>query len=127
MTEPPRGGGQSGGAPPDRPVSIVLAVACAFAFLADLQAFSFAFSRENRQRFASTPWVLPVGGAVALLQIACLVQLWRGRKVGLFGFVGLAVVQALALAPAVGAWALCSLVPSVLVGAAGLWNWERLR
>jgi hypothetical protein len=68
-----------------------------------------------------------VGGAVALLQIACLVQLWRGRKVGLFGFVGLAVVQALALAPAVGAWALCSLVPSVLVGAAGVWNWERLR
>jgi hypothetical protein len=127
VTEPTPGGGEPGGAPPARPVSIVLTVACAFAFLADLQAFSFAFSRENRQRFASTPWVLPVGAAVALLQIACLVQLWRGRKVGLFGFVGLAVVQALVLAPVVGAWALCSLVPSGLVTAAGIWNWERLR
>ena len=65
MTEP---------APPEAPgVSIFLTVACAFAGLADLQAFSFAFSRENRQRFAATPWVMPVGAAVALLQIACLV------------------------------------------------------
>jgi len=110
-----------------RPVSIFLTVACAFAGLADLQAFSFAFSRENRQRFAATPWIIPVGAAVALLQIACLVLLWRGRRVGLFGFLGLAVVQALALAPVVGAWALCSLLPSVLVAAAGAWNWERLR
>jgi len=110
-----------------RPVSIFLTVACAFAGLADLQAFSFAFSRENRQRFAATPWIIPVGAAVALLQIACLVLLWRGRRTGLFGFLGLAVVQALALAPVVGAWALCSLLPSALVAAAGAWNWERLR
>ncbi len=110
-----------------RPVSIFLTVACAFAGLADLQAFAFAFSRENRQRFAATPWVLPVGAAVALFQIACLVLLWRGRRTGLFGFVALALVQALALAPVVGAWALCSLVPAMLVGAAGAWNWERLR
>lgn len=110
-----------------RPVSIFLTVACAFAGLADLQAFSFAFSRENRERFAATPWVMPVGAAVALLQLACLVVLWRGRRVGLFGFLGLAVVQALVLAPVVGPWALCSLLPAVLVAAAGVWNWERLR
>jgi hypothetical protein len=54
-------------------------------------------------------------------------MLWRGRKVGLFGYVGLALVQAISLAPVVGAWALCSLLPSVLVGAAGVWNWERLQ
>ncbi|HVP61019.1 MAG TPA: hypothetical protein VMT11_10695 [Myxococcaceae bacterium] len=124
MTEPSPPEGAPGA---KRPVSIFLTVACAFAGLADLQAFSFAFSRENRQRFAATPWIIPVGAAVALLQIACLVLLWRGRRVGLFGFLGLAVVQALALAPVVGAWALCSLLPSVLVAAAGAWNWERLR
>ncbi len=110
-----------------RPVSIFLTVACAFAGLADLQAFSFAFSGENRERFAATPWVMPVGAAVASLQLACLVVLWRGRRVGLFGFLGLSVVQALVLAPVVGASALCSLVPAVLVAAAGAWNWERLR
>ena len=113
--------------PSPRPVSIFLTVACAFAALADLQAFAFAFSRENRQRFAATPWVLPVGAGVAVLQIACLLMLWRGRKAGLFGYIALALVQAAALAPVVGPWALCPLVPSVLVGAAGLWNWERLR
>ena len=118
MTEP---------TPPKRPVSIFLTVACAFAGLADLQAFSFAFSRENRQHFASAPWVIPLGAAVALLQIVCLVMLWRGRKVGLFGYLGLALLQAISLAPVVGVWALCSLVPSVLVGAAGAWNWERLQ
>ncbi|HZX43917.1 MAG TPA: hypothetical protein VFE93_18910 [Myxococcaceae bacterium] len=110
-----------------RPVSILLTVACALAGLADLQAFAFAFSRENRERFAATPWVLPAGAAVALLQIACLVLLWRGRKAGLFGFLGLAVVYAAGLVPAVGTFALCSLLPSVLVAAAGAWNWERLR
>ena len=64
---------------------------------------------------------------IAVLQIACLVLLWRGRKVGLFGFLGLAAIHVGVLVPVVGAWSLCALLPSALVGAAGLWNWERLR
>ncbi len=127
MTGVPPPGGQTQGAPPGRPVSIFLTVACAFAGLADLQGFAFAFSRRNREAFAATPYVNGVVAGIALLQIACLVLLWRGRRAGLFGFLGLAVIHVAVLLPAVGAWSLCALLPSVLVGAAGLWNWERLR
>jgi len=108
-------------------VSIFLTVACAFAGLANLQGFAFAFSRRNREAFAATPWVNGVVAGIALLQMVCLVLLWRGRKAGLFGFLGLAAVHVGVLVPVVGVWSLCALVPSVLVGAAGVWNWERLR
>ena len=118
MTEP--------AAPAPRPVSIFLTVACAFAGLADLQGFAFAFSRQNREAFAATPWVNGVVAAIAVLQIACLILLWRGRRAGLLGFLGLAAIHTAVLL-VVGAWALCTLLPPALVAAAGAWNWDRLR
>jgi len=57
VTGVPPTGGQTQGTPPGRPVSIFLRVACAFAGLADLQGFAFAFSKRNREAFASTPYV----------------------------------------------------------------------
>ena len=117
-----------GGAPGTRrPVSIFLTVACALAGLVDLQAFSFAFSRQMRELSAATPWIPGLGAGVALLQIVCLVLLWRGRKAGLYGYLALAVIYAGVFTALVSPAGLCSLIPSVLVTAAALWNWERLR
>jgi hypothetical protein len=117
-----------GGAPDARrPVSIFLTVACAVAGVVDLQAFAFAFSRQMRELSAATPWIRGLGAGVAVLQIACLVLLWRGRKAGLYGYVALALIYAGVFTAAVSPAGLCSLVPSVLVVAAAVWNWERLR
>ena len=124
MTEPSPPGGAPGAR---RPVSIVLTVACALAGVVDLQAFSFAFSHQMRELSAATPWIRGVGAGVAVLQIACLVLLWRGRKAGLYGYVVLALVYAGVFTAFVSPAGLCSLVPSLLVAAAALWNWERLR
>jgi hypothetical protein len=110
-----------------RPVSVFLTVACALAGVVDLQAFSFAFSRQMRELSAATPWIRGVGAGVAVLQIACLVLLWRGRKAGLYGYVALALLYAGVLTAVVSRAGLCSLLPSVLVVAAAVWNWERLR
>lgn len=110
-----------------RPVSIFLTVACAVAGLVDLQSFAFAFSRQTRESSAATPWLPGLAAGVALLQIACLVLLWRGRKAGLYGYLGLAVIYAGVFTAAVGPTGLRSLVPAVLVGAAAAWNWDRLR
>ena len=124
MTEP----SPQGGAPGERrPVSIFLTVACAIAGVVDLQAFAFAFSRQVRELSAATPWIRGVGAGVAVAQIACLVMLWRGRKAGLYGYVALAVIYAVAFSVAVSPAGLCSRVPSVLDLTAALWNWERLR
>jgi hypothetical protein len=123
VTEP-----SPGGAPgPRRPVSIFLTVACALAGLVDLQSFSFAFSRQMRELSAGTPWIRGLGAGVAVLQIACLVLLWRGRRAGLYGYLVLALIYAGVFTTAVSPAGLCSLVPAVIVGAAALWNWERLR
>jgi len=108
-------------------VSILLTVACAVAGLVDLQAFAFAFARQTRESSAATPWLPGVAAGVAVLQIACLVLLWRGRKVGLHGYVGLAVIYAAVFTAVVGPGGLRSLAPAVLVGAAAAWNWDRLR
>ncbi|HTS80593.1 MAG TPA: hypothetical protein VMH40_08340 [Myxococcaceae bacterium] len=123
MTEPNPPGSAPGGW---RPVSIFLTVACAVAGLVDLQAFSFAFSRQMRELSASTPWIRGLGAGVALLQILCLVILWRGQRLGLYGYVVLALIYAAVFSWAVSATGLCSLLPAVLVVAAGVWNWERL-
>ena len=124
MTEPSPPGGARG---TRRPVSIFLTVACALAGLVDLQAFSFAFSREMRGLSAGTPWIRGLGAGVALLQIVCLVALWRGRRTGLYGYLGLALIYAGVFTTAVSPAGLFSLLPAMLVGAAALWNWERLR
>ena len=124
MTEPSPPGGAPGG---QRPVSIFLTVACAVAGVVDLQAFAFAFSRQVRELSAATPWIRGVGAGVAVAQIACLVMLWRGRKAGLYGYVALALIYAGLFTAAVSPAGLCSLLPSVLVVAAAVWNWDRLR
>ena len=124
MTKP----SPQGGAPGERrPVSIFLTVACAVAGVVDLQAFAFAFSRQVRALSAGTPWIPGVGAGVAVVQIACLVMLWRGRKAGLYGYVALALIYAGLFTAAVSPAGLCSLLPSVLVVAAAVWNWDRLR
>ena len=102
-------------------------VACAVAGLVDLQSFAFAFSRQTRESSAATPWLPGLAAGAAMLQIACLVLLWRGRKAGLYGYLGLAVIYAGVFTAAVGPTGLRSLVPAVLVGAAAAWNWDRLR
>jgi len=76
-----------------RPVSIFLTVACAIAGLVDLQAFAFAFSRQTREASAATPWLPGLAAGVAVLQIVCLVLLWRGRKAGAYGYLGLALIH----------------------------------
>jgi hypothetical protein len=124
VTEPSPEGGAPG---TKRPVSIFLTVACAVAGLVDLQSFSFAFSREMRALSAGTPWIRGLGAGVALLQIVCLVTLWRGRRIGLHGYLLLALIYAGVFSTAVSPAGLFSLLPAVLVGAAALWNWERLR
>ena len=124
MTEPSPEGGAPG---TRRPVSIFLTVACAVAGLVDLQSFSFAFSREMRELSAGTPWIRGLAAGVALLQIVCLVTLWRGRRVGLYGYLLLALIYAGVFSTAVSPAGLLSLLPAVLVGAVALWNWERLR
>jgi multidrug transporter EmrE-like cation transporter len=93
----------------------------------DLQAFAFAFSRQVREMSAGTPWIPGIGAGVAVVQIACLVMLWRGRKAGLYGYVALALIYAGVFSVAVGPAGLCSLAPAALVVAAAVWNWERLR
>lgn len=116
------------GAPGERrPVSVFLTVACAVAGVVDLQAFAFAFSRQVRELSAATPWIRGIGAGVAVVQIACLGMLWRGRKAGLYGYVALAVIYAAVFSVAVSPAGLCSLAPSVLVVAAAIWNWDRLR
>jgi hypothetical protein len=110
-----------------RPVSIFLTVACALAGVVDLQTFAFAFSRQVREASAGRPWIPGVGAGVAVMQIAFLVLLWRGRKAGLYGYVALALLYAALFTAAVGPTGLCSLLPSVLVVGAGVWSWERLR
>ena len=124
MTEPSPEGGAPG---TRRPVSIFLTVACAIAGLVDLQAFAFAFSREMRTLSAATPWIRGLGAGVALMQIVCLVTLWRGRRVGLYGYLALSLIYAGVFITAVSPAGLLTLWPAVLVGAAALWNWERLR
>ena len=124
MTKP----SPQGGAPGERrPVSIFLTVACAIAGVVDLQAFAFAFSRQVREMSVATPWIRGIGAGVAVAQIACLVMLWRGRKAGLYGYVALALIYAAVFTASVSPAGLCSLAPSVLVVAAAIWNWDRLR
>ena len=124
MTEPSPPGGAPGAR---RPVSIFLTVACALAGVVDLNSFAFAFSRQVREMTAATPWIRGIGAGVAVAQIACLLMLWRGRKAGLYGFLGLALVYAGVFTTTVGPAGLCTLAPSVLVVAAAAWNWDRLR
>jgi hypothetical protein len=119
--------------PPDggpgarRPVSVFLTVACAIAGAVDIQAFAFAFSRQVREMSVATPWIRGIGAGVAVAQIASLVMLWRGRRAGLYAYVALAVIYAAVFSVAVSPAGLCSLAPAVLVVAAALWNWDRLR
>jgi len=124
VNDAPPGGGEA--APPRRPVSVVLTLACAFAGLADLQAASFAFSPQIRQALAAHPWVPGVVAALALVQIACLVALWRGRRAGLAGYLALALAHNGVMLVA-RSWSACFLVPPVVVLVAGLWAWDRLR
>lgn len=124
MTEPSPPGGAPGAR---RPVSIFLTVACALAGVVDLNSFAFAFSRQVRELTAATPWIRGIGAGVAVAQIASLVMLWRGRKAGLYGFLGLALIYAAVFTATVSPAGLCTLAPSVLVAAAAAWNWERLR
>jgi hypothetical protein len=108
-------------------VSIFLTVACAIAGLVDLQAFAFAFSRQTREASAATPWLPGLAAGVAVLQIVCLVLLWRGRRAGAYGYLGLALIYAGVFTAVVGRGGLRSLLPAVLVLAAVAWNWSRLR
>ena len=124
MTEPSPPGGAPGAR---RPVSIFLTVACALAGVVDLNSFAFAFSRQVRELTLATPWIRGIGAGVAVAQITCLVMLWRGRKAGLYGFLGLALIYAGVFTTTVGPAGLCTLAPSVLVVAAAAWNWDRLR
>ena len=124
MTQPPPPDGAPGAR---RPVSVFLTVACAIAGVVDLQAFAFAFSRQGREMSAATPWIPGLGAGVAVVQIACLIMLWRGRRAGLYGYLALALLYAGVFTATVSPAGLCSLVPAVLVAAAAAWNWERLR
>ena len=124
MTEPPAPESAPGAR---RPVSIFLTVACAIAGLVDLQAFAFAFSRQTREASAATPWLPGLAAGVAVLQIVCLVLLWRGRKAGAYGYLGLALIYGGVFTAVVGLAGLRSLAPAVLVLAAVAWNWDRLR
>ena len=124
MTEPAAPEGAPGAR---RPVSIFLTVACAIAGLVDLQAFAFAFSRQTREASAATPWLPGLAAGVAVLQIVCLVLLWRGRKAGAYGYLGLALIYGGVFTAVVGLAGLRSLAPAVLVLAAVAWNWDRLR
>src|SRR5262249_49474122 len=119
----PRGGEVS---PPKRPTSVVLTLACAFAGLADLQAAAFAFAPQIRQALAAYPWVPGVVAALALLQIACLLATWRGRRAGLAGYFALALVHNAVMLVA-RSWSACFLVPPAVMAVAGLWTWDRLR
>jgi len=110
-----------------RPVSIFLTVACAIAGLVDLQAFAFAFARQTRDASTATPWLPGLAAGVAVLQIVCLVMLWRGRRAGAYGYLALALIYAGVFMAVVGLGGLRSLAPAVLVLAAVAWNWERLR
>ncbi len=110
-----------------RPVSIFLTVACAIAGLVDLQAFAFAFARQTRESSAATPWLPGLAAGVAVLQIVCLVLLWRGRRAGAYGYLALALIYGGVFTAVVGLAGLRSLAPAVLVLAAVAWNWERLR
>jgi hypothetical protein len=110
-----------------RPVSIFLTVACAIAGLVDLQAFAFAFARQTREASAGTPWLPGLAAGVAVLQIVCLVLLWRGRRAGAYGYFALALIYGGVFTAVVGLGGLRSLAPAVLVLAAVSWNWERLR
>jgi hypothetical protein len=120
------GGAPPPDAPPRRPVSIVLTLGCAFAGLADLQAAAFSFSPDIRRRLSEHSWVPGVVAALALVQIACLVTLWRGRRAGLVAYLALALVHS-GVMLAARSWSACYLVPPVVVLLAGLWAWERLR
>ncbi|HET9158842.1 MAG TPA: hypothetical protein VFN91_19365 [Myxococcaceae bacterium] len=124
MTDPSPPGSAPGAR---RPVSIFLTVACALAGVVDLQAFAFAFSRQVRELSAATPWIRGVGAGVAVVQIACLITLWRGRRAGLYGYLALALIYAGVFTATVSPAGLCSLAPAVLVAAAAAWNWDRLR
>ncbi len=117
---PPAGQGQR------RPTSVVLTLACAFAGLADLQAASFSFAPQIRQALAAHPWVPGVVAALALVQIACLVALWRGRRAGLVAYLALALAHS-AIMLVARSWSPCFLVPPAIVLAAGVWVWDRLR
>ena len=124
MNDASSGGGA--GAPPRRPTSLVLTLACAFAGLADLQAAAFAFAPQIRQALAAHPWVPGVVAALALVQIATLVATWRGRRAGLVGYLALALVHNVVMLVA-RSWGACFLVPPAVVALAGFWAWDRLR
>ena len=124
MTEPSAPEGSPGAR---RPVSIFLTVACAIAGLVDLQAFAFAFARQTRESSAATPWLPALAAGVAVLQIVCLVLLWRGRRAGAYGYLALALIYGGVFTAVVGLAGLRSLAPAVLVLAAVSWNWDRLR
>ena len=113
-------------APPRRPNSVALTLACAFAGLADLQAAAFAFAPQIRQALAAHPWVPGVVAALALVQIACLVATWRGRRAGLLGYLSLALVHNVVMLVA-RSWGACFLVPPAVVALAGFRAWDRLR
>ena len=124
MTEP---SAPEGAPDARRPVSIFLTVACAIAGLVDLQAFAFAFARQTRESSAATPWLPGLAAGVAVLQIVCLLLLWRGRRAGAYGYLALALIYGGIFTAVVGLAGLRSLAPAVLVLAAVSWNWERLR
>jgi hypothetical protein len=124
VTEPSAPEGSPGAR---RPVSIFLTVACAIAGLVDLQAFAFAFARQTRESSAATPWLPGLAAGVAVLQIVCLLLLWRGRRAGAYGYLALALIYGGVFTAVVGLAGLRSLAPAVLVLAAVSWNWERLR
>jgi hypothetical protein len=109
--------------------SISLTVACAIAFLAAVQGFSFSYGPDYRRLGNSlgAPWLPGFILVSSLFTIAFLVALWwRMRRWALWGFLGVAAVQSGVFAY-LGHWRLTMLVlPAVLSGAAA-WNWGRLR
>lgn len=115
--------------PPLRDRSPVLTVACAVAFLFALQALAFAYNPVYRQLATTTraPWLPAFILGSSAVALGCLVVLWwRMRRVGLWGYLAVVLVQNLVWAR-LGSWGPTMLLLPVVVSAASAWTWDRLR
>jgi hypothetical protein len=89
---------------------------------------AFAFAPQSRSAAAQThtPWFPSYQFVTAFLALVFLIALWRFRRWGLWGYLGVIVCQSAALL-SVGRWSPVVLVFPLLVVGSAVWSWERLR